>query len=129
MTYLVISDVAVKTREGVKTLRKGQMVKIPEQSARLLIEKGKLELYEPEPQPEVTPEQFESTFLNAVDEISKNYMPGVIEYSRQTYPERYENGIEAENRLNLLWNNDIESFRKAVAEWRGINLEMIKLFG
>lgn len=82
------------------------------------------------PQPESTPEQFESTFNNAVGEINRNYRPGTLDFIRQKYPERWTRSLEVENRLNHLWDDGkgLEAFEKAVDEWRGIQLELIKLF-
>lgn len=43
MTYKVIDDVGVKTPKGVKTLRRGQIIKLAASSAMALIEVGKIE--------------------------------------------------------------------------------------
>lgn len=40
--YSVIAGFSVKTPEGVAVLKPGQVIKLPEQSARLLIEAGKI---------------------------------------------------------------------------------------
>jgi hypothetical protein len=40
--YEVIADFTAKTLEGIKELKKGQVIKLPEQSAKQLIEAGKI---------------------------------------------------------------------------------------
>ncbi|OOP56512.1 MAG: hypothetical protein AYP45_08700 [Candidatus Brocadia carolinensis] len=40
--YEVISDFTAKTPEGIKELKKGQTIKLPEQSAKQLLEAGKI---------------------------------------------------------------------------------------
>ncbi len=122
--YLVINDAEIITKNGTLKFIKGQTVKLQEQTARLLIQKGKLELYKPEPR------QFEATFLNAVDEINRNYQPGVLDFIRQKYPERWNRSIEVEDRINKFWNDakDLQAFQKAVDEWKEIQIQLTKLF-
>ena len=127
---MVINNVVIETPKSVKELRKGQVIRLPEKSARLLIGKGKLELYEPGLQLELTPEQLESVYKDAVGEINRNYQPGTFNFIQQKYPERWNQSLEAENRLNQLWDDgkDLKAFQKAVSDWKEIELELIKLF-
>ena len=121
MTYKVLKPFQVKAGGRFIEFKEGQSISIPEEKATKLIATGMVKPLE-------TLEQFNTVFQNAVSEINRNYQPGVINHISQKYPERWNQSLRAENKINQLWNNDIESFRKAVAEWREIELEMIRLF-
>ncbi len=128
MKFQVLQKFKLKTSKGVLELYEGQTLEAMPEKVIRFVNSGKIKpIDEPKQQPELT---FESVFKDAVGEINKNYTPGAIEYARQTHPERYENGIKAENRLNQLWDDgkDLEAFQKAASEWKLIQLEMIKLY-
>ena len=121
MTYKVLKPFQVKARGKFIEFKEGQSISIPEEKAIKLIATGMVEPLE-------ILEQFNTVFQNAVSEINRNYQPGLINRISQKYPERWSQSIQAENKINQLWDNNIEPFRKAVAEWREIELEMIRLF-
>lgn len=48
MTYKIIEDVRIKTLSGMKTLKRGQIIKLSELSAKTLVGAGKIEpVFEP----------------------------------------------------------------------------------
>ena len=65
-----------------------------------------------------------------MDEINRNYQPGVLDFIRQKYPERWNRSIEVEDRINKFWNDakDLQAFQKAVDEWKEIQIQLTKLF-
>lgn len=122
MTYLVIADAVIKRKNGIIELKKDQTVKLSEKIAQKLIETGKIKT--------LTPEDFEPFFLDAVHELNKYYPQGLVDHICQKYPKRWQRSIQAEERLNQLWDEgkDVGSFKKAVNEWKEIYKELIKLF-
>lgn len=65
---LVIEDITLKTPEGRQEIKKGQVIRLPEEPARQLIQKGKIRLIDeskqqPESQ-EVRNNEFESESLS-----------------------------------------------------------------
>ncbi|TLD40880.1 MAG: hypothetical protein JETT_2872 [Candidatus Jettenia ecosi] len=124
MTYKVLKSFQAKTGGKLIKFKEDQSISIPEEKARGLIEAGKIR------PPEATPKQFEDCFKDAVTELSKDYPQGLIDHIRQKHPERWERSIQAENRINRIWDDckDLAAFQKAVSEWREIELGLVKLF-
>lgn len=124
MTYKVLKPFQAKSGEKLVEFKEGQIIKPPEQLEKVLTETGKIKSLE------VTPNQFESIFKDTADELNKNHSQGLVAHTRQKYPGRWQQSIEAENRINGIWDTgkDLEAFQKAVSEWREIELELIKLF-
>ena len=118
MTYKVIRLFTVKTKQGDLTLNPGQVITLVEEKAKKLILEGKIR--------EV--DKYEDYFKDAVEKVSQIYQAGTIDYIRRKYPGRFQESLQIENRLNDFWDKDFQEFRKAVADWQQIELELIKLF-
>ena len=118
MNYQVIRLFTVKTKQGDLTLNPGQVVTIVEEKAKKLIQEGEIKLVE----------QYEDYFKDTVEKVSQIYQAGTLDYIRQKYPERWKQCIQAEDRINGLWDKDLQEFKKAVDDWREIELELIELF-
>ena len=85
MTYKVINDVGVKTPKGVKTLKRGQVIKLAAVSAKALIEAGKIEpVFEP------------------VDDLNER----MAIMGENCAPEEVKPYISAFNTLVIPWNSD-----------------------
>ncbi len=118
--FVVLVEFCVKTLGGILVLKPGQIIKLPEQSARPLVETGKIKPLE----------EFVRAFDEVVNHINRNYKPGVIEYCRRRHPEAYNKMLTTENRLNTAWKEgtDPEEFGRALREWENIHVELLKLF-
>lgn len=73
-------------------------------------------------------ETFESIFKDTVHELNREYPQGLVDHIRQKHSGLWDQGVQAENRINWLWDKDLEAFKKAVSDWREIELAMIRLF-
>ncbi len=47
MKILMTSDITIKTKKGIKTLNKGQVITVPDEKAKALLDKGKAIPLEP----------------------------------------------------------------------------------
>lgn len=118
MTYKVIRLFTVKTKQGNLTLNPGQVVTLVEEKAKKLIQQGKIKVVE----------QYEDYFKDTVEKVSQIYQAGTIDYVRRRYPGRFQESLQIENRLNDFWDKDFQEFKKAVDDWREIEIELVKLF-
>lgn len=118
MTYKILILFTVKTKGGDLTLNPGQVITLAEEKANKLIQEGKIKLVE----------QYEDYFKDTVEKVSQIYQAGALDYIRQKHPERWKQCIQAEDRINCLWDKDLQEFKKAVEDWREIELELIELF-
>lgn len=116
----VVCDFTVKTPGGIRELKKGQIIRLPEQSVRLLVEAGKIKPLD----------EFTTAFGAAAHRLDKHYKPGALSYCKQRHPETYNKMIEVESRLNSMWDKgtDPAEFKKAVSAWESIHLELLRLF-
>lgn len=73
-------------------------------------------------------ENYEDYFQTATQRIAQDYQAGTIDYVRRKHPGRFQESLQIENRLNEFWDKDFQKFKKAVDDWREIELELIKLF-
>lgn len=118
MTYKTLILFTVKTKHGDLTLNPGQVVTLAEEKAKKLILEWKIK--------EV--DQYEDCFKDAVEKVSQIYQAGTLDYIRQKYPERWKRCIQWEDRINGLWDKNLQEFKKAVDDWREFELELVKLF-
>ncbi len=118
LRYEVIEDFSAKTPEGTKEIKKGQIVKLSEQSASQLIEAGKI----------MPMDKFECYFMDTTKKINQNYPSGVLDYARGKHPERFQESLRLEDRINSFWGNDFTEFQKTCNDWWYIHLEFLKLF-
>lgn len=75
-------------------------------------------------------DEFTEIFDSAVPEISQNYSDGSIEFIEKNHPDKWGKSINIENSINGLWDEgiDLDTFKKAVNEWKIVWLEMVRLF-
>ena len=118
MIYKILTLFTVKTKQGDLTLNPGQTITLAEEKANKLITEGKIKVVE----------QFEDYFKDTVDKVSQIYQAGTLDYIRQKYPERFQESLQIENRLNTFWDKDFQEFKKSVDDWREVELAIIKLF-
>ncbi|MBF8277790.1 MAG: hypothetical protein HW390_2863 [Candidatus Brocadiaceae bacterium] len=119
MTYKILTLFTVKTKQGDLTLNPGQVITLVEEKAKKLIQEGKIKLVE----------QYEDYFKDTVEKVSQIYQAGTIDYVRRNHPERFQESLHIETRLNNFWDKDFQEFKKAAVDgWRDIELELIKLF-
>ena len=73
--------------------------------------------------------RMENIFKDAVNEISKVFTVNAINYTQKMFPETYEKGITAENKINSLWDEgqDMKAFYEAVRAWKDIQMKFIEL--
>lgn len=72
---------------------------------------------------------FEAMFNQALEEINGRYESGAIPYIRGNYPALWQEIVGTENQLNDSWlAGKAESFKKALDQWKGLNLRAVKTF-
>lgn len=119
MKYKVLKTFKAKVNGEIIEFKEGQEITIPGEKAVRLIEMGKIEVAE---------ETFESIFKDTVHELNREYPQGLVDHIRQKHSGLWNQSVQAENRINWLWDKDLEAFKKAVSDWREIELAMIRLF-
>ena len=126
--YTVTSDLTIKVKGIIKVVTVGSVINLPEKSAQLFIQQGKLVPVQEKPQVINNESEYENYFQVAVERINNHYQAGTIDYIRQKYPGRFQESLQIENRLNSFWYKDFQEFKKGVDDWREVELELIKLF-
>ena len=125
--FKVTSSIKVKVQGVIKVFPVGSVINLPEKSAQMFIQQGKL--VPEKPQVVINNEsEYENYFQAAVGRINHHYQAGTIDYIRRKYPGRFQESLQIENRLNDFWDKDFQEFTKAVDEWQKIELELVKLF-
>ena len=129
MMYEVTRDLTIKVQGVINVFHAGSLINLPEKSAQLFIQQGKLVPVQEKPQVVVINEsEYENYFQAAVGRINHHYQAGTIDYIRRKYPGRFQESLQIENRLNNFWDKDFQEFKKGVDDWREVELELIKLF-
>ena len=125
--FKVTSSIKVKVQGVIKVFPVGSVINLPEKSAQMFIQQGKL--VPEEPHVVINNEsEYENYFQAAVGRINHHYQAGTIDYIRRKYPGRFQESLQIENKLNDFWDKDFQEFTKAVDEWQKIELELVKLF-
>ena len=71
----------------------------------------------------------ERVFEHALQEISREYLPGTIDYVKTVYPELWKRIVSAEETLSQAWlSGSAEDFNHALGGWRNLYLRTIELF-
>jgi len=104
--------------------------KLEDQISRLKVEKvpGQEEL------PLTGEDPFEDLFKKAVDEISKRYEEGTLEYIRENSRSLYDDIDQAEDRLNEVWkaglngSTSLEEFRGILKRWYLLHIKAIETY-
>ncbi len=119
--YKVTSNLKLKVQGVIKVFPVGSVIKLPEKSAQMFIQQGKIE--------PIKDEHFLNVFQGTVNKMADKYKDGLFDYTRSQNPEKYEQFNQVENRINKYWNaGNFESFQKELDNWKGIYFELLKLF-
>ncbi|MEJ5377082.1 MAG: hypothetical protein WHX93_10930 [bacterium] len=102
----------------------------------LMTEYGRLagEKGEARAQSKQTPDPFAEIFRKAVDELSRRYMDGTLDYIQKRHPDLYQKTNQAEDRLNEAWKAGlqekagIEEFREVLKDWYFLHLQGIEIY-
>ena len=83
--FKVTSSIKVKVQGVIKVFPVGSVINLPEKSAQMFIQQGKL--VPEKPQVVINNEsEYENYFQAAVGRINHHYQAGTIDYIRRKYP-------------------------------------------
>ncbi|MBM2833776.1 MAG: hypothetical protein HW406_937 [Candidatus Brocadiaceae bacterium] len=126
--YKVTSDLTLKVKGVIKVFPAGCLINLPEKPAQMFMQQGKIVPVQEKPQVANNEFNYETYFLVATQRIAQNYQAGTIDYIRQNHPERWGKCVQAEDRINALWDKNLQEFQGAVDDWREIKLALIELY-
>ncbi|MBI5307215.1 MAG: hypothetical protein HZB37_02455 [Planctomycetes bacterium] len=106
----------------------GSVINLPEISAQIFMQQGKIVPVQEKPQVANNELNYETYFQATTQRIAQDYKAGTSDYIRQKYPERFQESLQLESRLNDFWDKDFQEFKKAVDAWQTIEIELMKLF-
>jgi hypothetical protein len=84
---------------------------------------------EEEPKRDHTANSFAVEFAASLEEINREYLPGTIDYVKNTNPGIWKRIVAAEDSLTNGWvSGGAEEFHQALAEWRRLNRQAIEIY-
>lgn len=119
--YKVTSDLKLKVHGVIKVFPGGSVINLPEKSAQMFIQQGKIV--------PIKDEHFLNVFQGTVNKMADKYKDGLFDYTRSQNPEKHEQFNQVENRINKYWDKgNFESFQKELESWKNIYTDLLKLF-